>query len=144
MTFSRSVDVEEAIVLRKCCPLGQDYVNATCRNVDRNFEVDLRNAYHLKKFRLVFGSQCRDGTDRFQCMASDRSMQCRVDQKNATLVLTSGVSTDSITVLPGDYCLDYINRDESGISSLVCLEQSDPDEYPKNLCYGEFLAPFCT
>lgn len=126
-------------MLRKCCPLGQDYVNATCRNVDRDFEVDLRNAYHLKKFRLVVERQCRRGTAPIQCLASDRSMKCRVDEKSGALVLTSGYSTDSVTVLPEDYCLDYINRDETGISSLVCLTLSEPEKYKQNISYGEFI-----
>lgn len=126
-------------MLRKCCPLGQDYVNASCRNVDRNFEVELRNQYHLKKFSLVFERRCRNGTSSFQCMASDPSMQCRIEEKSGSLVLTSGLSTESVTVPPHDYCLDFINKDETGISSLVCLEPFEPEKYSQNISYGEFF-----
>ncbi|XP_019762779.2 G-protein coupled receptor Mth2 isoform X5 [Dendroctonus ponderosae] len=135
--FSGSLDLSVAesdrLFVRKCCPMKFDYVNLTCVPSENDFKMDFLLEFNFA-FEFLIGRNCSSEMNSILLQASDLTVSFRIVQSgdlqirnNETTEAASNQAEEAATVVvkADDYCLDFINEDQSGLSALVCLGNED-------------------
>lgn len=117
--------------MRKCCPMNFDFVNRTCVPSENDFLHKLNFA-----FEFLIGWNCSNGMNHILLLASDMSLPFSIVQSGDLEIVNNLTKAATLVVKPENYCLDFIDGDQSGLSVLVCLRNED--NFVVEMVYGKF------
>ncbi|KAF7268263.1 hypothetical protein GWI33_018537 [Rhynchophorus ferrugineus] len=106
-------------LVRKCCPLGEEYLNKTCiiSSVEFNLSVEFPIEY-------TFGSQCPRGKVHILVDPANDPENVRFRPLPTGQLEVYGNET-SIMFDTDSYCIDYINLERSDVSALLCVPMDE-------------------